>query len=262
MKRKIVEIDEETCNGCGLCVPNCAEGAIKIIDGKARLVKDIYCDGLGACLGHCPVDAIRVIEREAEAFDEKAVQEYLGTSSHSPSKDVHQPGPKAQGIAHAGCPGSALRQFAQATPCPTPSPFPSPFPSPSNSVPAESQLGHWPVQLMLVPASAPYLRDADLVICADCVPFAVPDFHQRYLKGRAVLVGCPKLDDVDYYTEKLSDVFQNAKPRKITVLRMEVPCCGGMSHAVMQARQKAGNSIPCEVHIVGIQGGITIQAVP
>ena len=252
MKRNIVEIDEEKCNGCGLCVPNCAEGAIQIIDGKARLVKDMYCDGLGACLGHCPVDAIKIIERDADAYDQDAVNTHLAATGKAPH--TRQEASEGPGPHHGGCPGSALRSFSK--------PSAPAAPGVTGQPTETSQLGQWPIQMMLVPAGAPFLQDADLVVCADCVPFAVPDFHRRYLTNRAVLVGCPKLDDLDFYIEKLTDIFQKAKPRSVTVLRMEVPCCGGMAHAVMQARTVSGNAVPCEIHIVGIQGGITVQTIP
>ncbi len=248
MKRKIIHIDESKCNGCGLCVPNCAEGAIQIINGKAKLVSEIFCDGLGACLGHCPVDAIKMEERDAPDFDEKAVHQHLTKMGKTPS----HPQPAPQAHQHSGCPGSALRSFQREAPKTKPA---------SSDQPAqESCLSQWPVQLMLVPPSAPFLKDADLVLCADCVPFAVPDFHTRYLEGRAVLVACPKLDDSDYYREKLGDMFRESKPKKITVLRMEVPCCGGLAHIAKEARDESSPQTPLEIHIVGIRGGITVQA--
>ncbi len=261
MKRKIIEIDEDKCNGCGLCVPGCKEGALQIIDGKARLVSDVYCDGLGACLGECPQGALKVVERDAPEFDEKAVEAHLRTigrpplAGHGPHGAAPSPTP-AQGHGHShghgvGCPGSALRRM---------SPSPTPTTAATGGVPADapppSQLGHWPVQLMLVPPHAPFLKDADLVLCADCVPFAVPDFHARYLQGRSVLVGCPKLDDAAFYQEKMAAIFQQARPRRVTVLRMEVPCCGGLAHLAQQARAQAGVATPLEIHVIGIQGGI------
>lgn len=233
MLRKIIRIDEEKCNGCGLCIPNCAEGAIQIIDGKARLVSDAHCDGLGACLGHCPMDALSIEERDADAFDEEVVKETLAQSA--PEKPVHH-----------GCPGSMMRQIAPKVAAPSEEAMPS-------------HLGQWPVQLKLVQPMAPFLKNADLVICADCVPFAVADFHRRYLLGRAVVVGCPKLDDIGYYREKLEVIFREAAPKRVTVLRMEVPCCGGLSSIAMEAHQKAIPNVPLEVHTIGIEGGIKRQ---
>lgn len=240
--RQIVEIDEELCDGCGLCVPACAEGALQIIDGKAKLVKDIYCDGLGACLGKCPQDAITIIEREADSYNEEAVEKHLKNISTGKSKSLSK---------YSSCPGSAMRQLEVATEAPDS--------KPQMEYPAKSQLGQWPVQLILVPPHAPFLKDSDMLICADCVPFAVPDFHNRYLKERTVLVGCPKLDDLQYYYEKLKAIFDEAKPRRITVLKMEVPCCGGIAQAALQARDEINSKIPVEVHTIGIRGGIEID---
>ncbi|NLI79524.1 MAG: 4Fe-4S binding protein [Candidatus Riflebacteria bacterium] len=257
MKRQIIEIDETKCNGCGRCVPGCKEGALQIIDGKARLVSEVYCDGLGACLGECPQGALKVVEREAPGFDDKAVDEHLRRIGRPPMAGHGHPPAAEPGHGHAGggCPGSALRNLAPATAAgerqgPAGRTFGSPPPS---------KLSHWPVQLMLVPPHAPFLQGADLVLCADCVPFAVPDLHTRYLVGRAVLVACPKLDDAAYYAEKMAAIFQQARPRKVTILRMEVPCCGGLTHLVREARAAAGVDTPLEVHVIGIQGGIVSQ---
>ena len=214
--RKIVKIDEEKCNGCGLCIPNCAEGALKIVDGKAKLITDKFCDGLGACLGHCPEDAITIIEREADEFDEKAVEVHLHNQKAAPH--VHQPQHELQ---LGGCPSSRVLQFQ--------APKPSVDSSPKES--AVSQLTQWPVQLKLVPVEAPYFQDADLLIAADCVPFAYPDFHQDFLKGKAVVVGCPKLDDIQLYREKLTAIFKANTIKSVTVPFMEVPCCFGLVKA-------------------------------
>ncbi|MFZ5981540.1 MAG: 4Fe-4S binding protein [Candidatus Zixiibacteriota bacterium] len=254
--RKIVKIDEEKCDGCGLCVPACAEGAIQIINGKARVVNDLYCDGLGACLGECPRGAITVEEREAAAYDEKAVEVHLARLrlmkapgvrlETAPVKSVPLP------AGHGGCPGSAARQLRPAES------------SPSTAVtpPLQSRLGHWPVQLMLVPPGAPFLKNADILICADCVPFAVPDFHNRYLAGRAVLVGCPKLDDLNYYYEKLKVIFAEARPRKITVLKMEVPCCSGIAGAALKARNETTAEVPVDIFTIDVRGGEFCESVP
>jgi Pyruvate/2-oxoacid:ferredoxin oxidoreductase delta subunit len=250
--RKIVKIDEEKCDGCGLCVPACAEGAIQIIDGKAKLVSDTYCDGLGACLGECPQDAISIIEREAAEFDEMAVEWHLADMQQDVSASAKDSSMREE-PACPSCAGAAVRQFTPATNELSPDRTGRPS---SGKTQEASLLGHWPVQLMLVPPHAPFLKNADLLICADCVPFTVPDFHRRYLAGRAVLVGCPKLDDLNFYFDKLKAIFAEAAPRKITVLRMEVPCCGGIAQAALQARNEAAPETPMEVHTIGIQGGI------
>ncbi len=250
MKRKIVNIDQEKCNGCGQCVTACAEGAIELVGGKARLVSETYCDGLGACLGECPQDAITVEERDAPEFDEKAVKEHLVTRRR-PEHRHECPGSAARSFAQAAparqaCPGSALRAFgakAAAT-------------GEESGEAAASLLGHWPVQLMLVPPTAPFLKGADLLVCADCVAFALPDFHRRYLGGRVVLVGCPKLDDIEFYREKLAEIFAEARPASLTILRMEVPCCAALANAAVEARDKALPKLPTEVHIIGIRGSI------
>ena len=236
VKRKIIKIDEEKCDGCGLCVTACHEGAIRIVDDKARLVSEVYCDGLGDCLGECPQDAITIEERDAEAFDEKAVEEHLAREAKTESAP---PLPPVGG----GCPGAALRKLS-----------PMPAAATAASAPGASGLGNWPVQLMLVPPGAPFLKAADLLICADCVPFAVPDFHSRYLAGKILLVGCPKLDDLQHYEEKLKAIFSEAKPRSITVLKMEVPCCGGIAQVAVAARKVAAPDTSIKVHTVGIQG--------
>jgi NAD-dependent dihydropyrimidine dehydrogenase PreA subunit len=239
--RKIVHIDEDKCDGCGDCVPSCAEGAIQIIDGKARLVKDNLCDGLGACLGDCHAGAITIEEREADGYSETAVQEYLSKMKTKPIPVI----PNTTG----GCPGSAVQQFGKQ--------IPTQLKEPQST--ESSQLEHWPVQLMLVPPHAPFLQGKDIIICADCVPFALPDFHSRYLSGRAVLVGCPKLDDLQHYYEKFQAIFSTAQPKSILVLQMEVPCCGGIVQAALQARNLAAPEIPLEVHTIGIKGDIHVE---
>jgi ferredoxin len=249
--RKVVHIDEKRCNGCGLCIPNCAEGALKIIDGKAKLVSYVYCDGLGACLGHCPQDAISVIEREADEFDEAEVHKYLANEKEEHiinERHVEHQGCPGSSVrqfnngGHQGCPGSAMRQFGGN--------------DESNDVKISSKLRQWPVQLSLVPPNAPYLKGADLLITADCVPFAYGNYHNDFLKGRAVVVGCPKLDDVDAYVERLTDIIVENELESITVLRMQVPCCGGISYAAMTARDNSGVNIPIKVVTIGIEGNI------
>ena len=237
--RKIVEIDAERCNGCGQCVDACAEGAIRLIDGKARLVKDDYCDGLGACLGECPQGAITIIEREAAAFDEVAVSTHL-------ADDVQQ-APKQPRHQHAGggCPGSMMRQFSAC---------------PGEATPVEgapSALRQWPVQLHLVSPTAPYFRDADLLLAADCTAFACGDFHARLLADHALAIACPKLDNAQGYVEKLAAMIRDGGVRSITIAMMEVPCCRGLEHMVELALRAAGKAIPVKRVIVGIEGNVS-----
>lgn len=237
MIRKIVEIDQDKCNGCGLCVPSCAEGAIKIVGGKAVLSADNLCDGLGACLGDCPQDAIRIVEREADAFDEGAVEKHLQKGAEPrPQHAVH----------HGGCPGSRAMSFAA----------PEQAPAEEETASRRSRLGQWPVQLALVPTGAPYFQDADLLITADCVPFVYADYHRDFLAGRAVVVGCPKLDDNRFYAEKLTELFSVSSIRSVTVLRMEVPCCGGIVLAARQALAASGKDIPFKEVTIGIRGDV------
>jgi NAD-dependent dihydropyrimidine dehydrogenase PreA subunit len=200
VKRAIVKIDEEKCNGCGLCIPKCAEGALKLVDGKAKLVSDVYCDSLGACLGTCPQDAIRVIERDASAFDEEATKEY---------------------------------QRSQNRP---------------------SRLRNWPVQLNLVNPRAPFFKGADLLIMADCVPVASPDWQGTLLKGQVVLVGCPKFDDVPAYLEKLTDIFKYNELKRVTIVHMEVPCCSGLVGLLVKAIKDAGKNVPLERLVLSVEG--------
>lgn len=240
--RKIVSIDESKCNGCGLCIPNCAEGALAIIDGKAKLVKDLYCDGLGACLGHCPQDAITITEREAEEFDLEAVEKMLKQKNSNEKsferKETHEH------MHEGGCPGSRIRMIQRREI------------EDDVNVKQTSKLRQWPVQLMLVPASAPYLKNADLLVTADCVPFAYANYHNDFLKGKAVVVGCPKLDDTRYYAEKLGDIIKLNDLESITVLRMEVPCCSGIAQAAKIGRDNSGVNIPIKVVTISIEGEV------
>ena len=239
--RKIVRIDEEKCTGCGLCIPNCAEGAIQIVDGKAKLIMDKFCDGLGACLGHCPEDAITVIEREAEEFDEKAVEVHLHKQKQAQPNPESQPAP-----VFGGCPSSRAMQFK----------VQKAEGSASSTTSSTSQLTQWPVQLKLVPVNAPYFQDADLLIAADCVPFAYPDFHRDFLKGKALVVGCPKLDDIQFYKEKLTEIFKTNAIKSITVPYMEVPCCFGLVKVTEDAIAASGKNIPFKKIKIGIRGDI------
>jgi NAD-dependent dihydropyrimidine dehydrogenase PreA subunit len=246
MIRKIVVIDAEKCNGCGICVPSCAEGAITIVNGKAVLAADNLCDGLGACLGDCPEDAIRIIEREADGFDEAAVEKHLqAVRPESASAGTsHAPHHHAAG---GGCPGSRVMSFAA-------EPVQNAAPAPGAG--QASELRQWPVQLHLVPASAPYFQNADLLVAADCAPFAYGDFHRDFMAGKALVVGCPKLDDLDAYQRKLTEIFRNSTIKSVTVVRMEVPCCGGIVAVTRKALADSGKDIPFSEVTLGIQGNI------
>ncbi|MBI4858670.1 MAG: 4Fe-4S binding protein [Candidatus Riflebacteria bacterium] len=231
--RDIVRIDQEKCDGCGQCVGACAEGAIQIVDGKARLVKEIYCDGLGACLGRCPRDAISIEKREAPEFDEGATRVYLaslGRRDEAPLAPAHDHG-------HRGCPGMQLRHM----PRPARTPAASALDHGPAGDEARSRLQNWPVQFTLVPPGAPWLAGADILLAADCVPFALAGFHGRLLEGRVLLIGCPKLDDAQSYVEKLAQILRVSRPRSLTVVHMEVPCCTGLSRIADAAIQISGS---------------------
>lgn len=230
--RKIIQIDEEKCTGCGICIDSCAEGALELIEGKARLVKEKYCDGLAACLKECPQGALTIVEREAEGFDEEAVREYLQEKKG-----------KAES-APCACPGSAVRQIEK---------MQSGIASES-AAEQEAMLSHWPVQLTLVPAGAKFLENADVMLIADCVPFAYPNLHRDFLKGHSVLVACPKLDNAEAHLAKLSDILHKSDIKSLTVVRMEVPCCGGLVHIARKAIEVSGKKIPFEEIVIGIKG--------
>ena len=224
MIRRIIHIDEEKCNGCGKCVHACHEGAIDLVNGKARLMREHYCDGLGDCLPSCPTGAITFEEREAPAYDEAAVKAAQA----------------AKPAAHTGCPGSRIRQMAAKTPA-------------AAGEPVSGQLSNWPVQMKLAPTAGPTFAGRDLLIAADCTAYTYGDFHRRFLSGRTLLIGCPKLDMVDY-SEKLTAIFRGNDIRSVTLLRMEVPCCGGLEHAVKTALAASGKDIPLTVQVVNIDG--------
>lgn len=251
-KRLVVHIDPERCNGCGECVPSCAEGAIQVIDGKARLVADNLCDGLGACLGHCPQDAIRLEEREAEAFDEAAVHQHLGRLGGHPAAPTHP----ARG--HA-CPGAATSVPAArpaAAPAPTTDCCPGTGPQPAGA--ARPGLRNWPVQLHLLNPRAPYFQGASLLVAADCAAYALPGFHQQLAGDRVIAIGCPKLDDAAAYVDKIADILRHNQVRDITVALMEVPCCGGLGRIVQLAQAAAGTKVPVRTVTVTRDGHLQV----
>jgi ferredoxin len=267
MKRNIIQIDEEKCNGCGLCVSACHEGALQMIDGKARLITDSYCDGLGDCLPECPTGAITIEEREADPYDEVAVKARMaerqaghgstGTAaSGEPAASGAHPFPAYAGggcpssrpisldrPASGGCPGSAARTLDRQ---------PAAVAAPARQ---ESELRQWPVQIKLVPVKAPYLHNANILVAADCTAFAYANIHQDFMRNRVTLIGCPKLDEGDY-AEKFTAILQHNEIKSLTVLRMDVPCCGGITHAVKRALMASGKMIPWQVVTVGTNGEI------
>jgi ferredoxin len=272
-KRKIIKIDADKCTGCGLCMPNCPEGAIQLIDGKARLISDLFCDGLGACIGHCPEDAITIEEREAEPYNEKKVMENIikqgpnvikahleHLRAHGEESYLSQamdelkrkniriaPEERTERKAHSSCPGSRMMDLSESG---------TDLPG-SDEGTRSSQLRQWPVQLHLVSPEAPYYRGKDVVIAADCVAYALADFHKDHLKGKSLAIACPKLDsDQDVYAEKIKALIDEAKVNTITVMTMEVPCCMGLLMLVKEASRKASRKVPIKHVIVGIKGNI------
>ena len=234
MKRRIIEINHDKCNGCGACAAACHEGAIAMVNGKAQLMRDDYCDGLGDCLPACPTGAISFVEREAASYDEAAVLA-------NKQKKMQQEGMRLRG----GCPGTRMKTIrhtesadAKAAPVKT-----------------QSRLSQWPVQIKLVPVNAPYFDGAKLLIAADCTAYAYAAFHERFIKGHITLVGCPKLDSVDY-SEKLTEIIRNTNIKRVTIVRMEVPCCGGLEHAAKTALQNSGKFIPWQVVTISTDGNI------
>lgn len=228
-RRQIVRIDEEKCDGCGLCVPSCAEGAIQIVDGKARLLADRFCDGLGACLGECPQGALLIEEREAEPFEGPA-----------PGAAAAHPAPEPAAFA---CPSSRMQQF-------------QPQGSPEAGA---SALSHWPIKLGLVQAKSPFFKDASLLVAADCAPFCAGDFHSRYLQGRALVCGCPKFDDLEAHAAKLTEILKQNDIKEITIVNMEVPCCFGLVQIVRQALQASGKELPVTICTLGTAGQVVQQ---
>ncbi len=241
IRRKIIEIDEGRCSGCGECATACAEGAIQIIDGKAKLIAETYCDGLGACLGECPEGALTITERESDEFDPAAVEEHLKDEDPTPGH--------AESVMACGCPSRNIEVF------------------PSSLLVREKTIGnqdgepssaltHWPVQIRLIPPSAPFLRNADLLIAADCTPLAYAGFHQNLLPGKVVMLGCPKFDDVEEYLKKFTEIFEVAGIRSITVVDMEVPCCSKLPMLVRKAVSLSNKAIPLEEIVISRRGAI------
>lgn len=231
MIRKIISIDEEKCNGCGLCAEACHEGAIEMIDGKAKLTRDDYCDGLGDCLPACPANAISFVEREAAEYNEAAVLENKRKKAR-------------EGKLPCGCPGSKSQRLK-----------PKSEPADNSGAPQESMLGQWPVQIKLVPVGAPYFDGADILIAADCTAFACGSFHRDFMRGKITLIGCPKLDEGDY-TDKLTEIFTQNNIKSLTVVRMEVPCCGGIERAAVTALKNSGRFVPWQVVTLSTDGRI------
>lgn len=274
-KREIIKIDQEKCNGCGLCIPNCPEGALQLIDGKVRLISDLFCDGLGACIGHCPEGAITIEQREAERYDEKKVMvniikqgknvivahlehlkdhhqrqylkqalEFLKQKKIEIPQEAVAPRSHHHADGASGCPGARVVEFTRKR-------------TNTGDVPISkglSELRQWPIQITLVPPSAPYLQDADLLIAADCIPFSYPDFHNQLLKGKALLIGCPKLDDAEADQQKITEIFKQNNIKSVTCAHMEVPCCFGLVHIVKEAIAASGKKIPFEEVTISIQG--------
>ena len=287
MKRKIITIDDEKCNGCGACIPDCAEGALQMIDGKARLISDLFCDGLGACIGSCPEGAISIEEREAEPYDETKVMAHIAKQgantirahlahmqdhgedellregiAYLVENDIEVPSefldskcacdeigdaPAGHGPQGGGCPGARLMDLGKAAP-------PRQEESAAPAGPMPSRLSQWPVQIMLIPPHAPFLNGADLLFAADCVPFAYPEFHEKLLKGRVCLIGCPKFDDAQHYLEKITEIFKLNDVKSVMIAYMEVPCCGGMVRIIEEALKASGKNIPLAKQMIGIKG--------
>ncbi|MFH1397988.1 MAG: 4Fe-4S binding protein [Candidatus Omnitrophota bacterium] len=267
-KRKIIKIDESKCNGCGLCLPNCPEGALQIIDNKARLISDLFCDGLGACLGYCPQGAIKIEERTAQEYNEGKVMENIAQQGDKVIR-AHLQHLKAHGATNylkdaldylkekgikitledssqpCACPGSQAREFKRTK---------EPLGKNTGTINFSSELNNWPVQIKLVPEGAPYFNNAVLLICADCVPFSYAGFHQNLLKDKILMIGCPKLDDPEFYREKLTRIIKNNNIKSITCSHMEVPCCFGLVSLVKSALNSADKQIPFKEITISIKG--------
>ncbi len=239
--RKIIQIDDELCNGCGQCVPDCAEGSLQIINGKARLVADKLCDGLGACLGSCPTGALQIIEREADEFDEEAVEHFLANKAKE-SVPPQRPG---------GCPSAQLQTLRPMSPCQ------------SANVPGAqtgSALSHWPVQIRLIPATAPFLENCDLLVAADCTAVAYAGIQKKYIEGRVVMMGCPKFDDQQLYVDRFTEIFRTRTLKSLTILIMEVPCCHSMLQIIKQAYDAARPDLPIRQVVISTRGEVVNES--
>ena len=248
LKRKIIQIDEEKCDGCGNCVIGCAEGALAIVDGKAKVISDNLCDGLGACIGECPQDALEIIEREADVFDEAAVEAHLEAQNQAEAA----PKQPAQPATACGCPSAQIRTFSGG--CPS-----AQIKTQPASGEQASALSHWPVQIRLIPPHAPFLKGADLLVLADCVPVAFPSLHEKLLKDKVVMLGCPKFDDADAYIAKFTAIFKTAGVKSVTTAVMEVPCCAGLPWMVEKGLDAAKAQIPHSQVVVSTRGEIIEQ---
>lgn len=237
--RKIIEIDEDLCDGCGNCVIGCAEGALQIVNGKAKVISETFCDGLGACIGECPTGALKIVEREAPPFDEEAVKRHLAKKEKEPE------------AMPCGCPSAHIRIFDKSSACEA-----ADTPKRFESAPEASALSHWPVQIRLIPASAPFLKGADLLVLADCTAIAFPSLHRDWIRGRVVMMGCPKFDDVQEYVQKFTDIFKTAGIKSVTVAVMEVPCCSGMPVIVRKAMEAAGKQVPMKQIVLSLRGKV------
>jgi ferredoxin len=263
--RKIIKIDEEKCNGCGLCIPSCPEQALQIVETKngpkARLVKELYCDGLGACLGHCPTGALEIIEKEAEEYDDTATVEHIKKVApemldahikHMQEHGIHSQASEKEDTLPCGCPGTVSSSWGKNSQknveCePT---------NENSTIEIKSQLTNWPIQLTLINPSAPYFQNADIVIAADCTAFSYGNFHNEFIKNKILIIACPKLDDIEFYKNKLTQLFKTANIKSVSVVNMEVPCCLGLQTLVKDAIKSSGKKIPyCDITI-GIKGNI------
>lgn len=233
--RKIIEIDEELCNGCGNCVTGCAEGALQIIDGKAKVVSDTFCDGLGACIGECPTGALRIVTREAIPFDEEAVKKHLAE--------------KEKSTLPCGCQSTHIQIFDKPSACEMAN-----KPAHIERGEEESSLTHWPIQIKLIPASAPFLKGADLLVLADCTAVAFPSLHRDLMKGKVVMMGCPKFDDVHEYVGKFADIFETADIKSVTTVVMEVPCCSGLPVIIKKGMEAAKKEVPMKEIVLSLRG--------
>ena len=257
-KRQIIKIDEDKCNGCGQCISTCADGALALVYGKAKLVSEVYCDGLGACIGECPEGALTIIEREADEFDVEAADQHLKELSREtgphpgPNPPAQRPRRSAPHLHHPGlaCPSASAMRLERGE---------KTDPGTQDAIELKSELGHWPVKLQLLGPRAPFLKGADLILTADCVPFAFPDFHRQLLRGKAVAIGCPKLDDLEAHIERLAEILKHSEVNSLTVVHMEVPCCFGFLHAAKEALERSGANIPLRQVVISRHGDVIEQ---